>query len=366
MKKIAVIILIAFFVGCNQVPSVLVQKPWNRSIKANQIIEPTKNIKIEVIGTTLPLVGSEQLTAEQLRSYLTQLITRRGFIIENDKYEYLAKLSYKTEKSSRTVAYSSLSSISSQTYSTSVTSGMGISQNFGVNIAQAVSSLKSNTRVTTTQITEEIEFYVHTIAIELSNRDGALLWKGESTWNSAEPDILNRITFNLQLLLSNLPSDKAVRPEIPEVKDTHVDNYYRLQCKGYYFTCPALPFRILFNREGEAQFNLFTKEKVKNKNALAAYIDLIQTAEYALPNGNEKNWKNPLEMSLWEKVTLGGQYYLGPDKTPVNVIIQLQGKQEGYYIDECKIATAEEFSDFSNNMDKWREVLSNYFDMYKK
>ncbi len=99
---------------------------------------------------------------------------------------------------------------------------------------------------------------------------------------------------------------------------------------------------------------------------MACYVDLIQTAEYVLPNGDEIDWKNPLSKSLWEKVTLGGKYLLGPLKTPINAIVELKGRQNGYYINKCKIVDDKEYAEFEVRINKWRDALSNYYDVYKK
>ena len=207
--------------------------------------------------------------------------------------------------------------------------------------------------------------YTHTLAIEITNRKSDLVWKGESTWDSGELNLINRIIPALQLILSDLPSDKTFKPEIPEVRDSHVQNFYKLECDEIWFTCPALPYRILF-----AQHSPLDNEEVsipsyvKNPYALAAYIDLIQTAEYALPAGDEKDWNDPIQLSLWKKATLGGQYLLGPKKKPVNVIIELSGKSDGYYFDDCQVVSDAEYTKFQERLSKWQNLLYNYYDVY--
>lgn len=363
MKKISLLTVLIFAVGCSTVPSIRVSQPWLRSLKSGQLIESNKSLKIEVSGTTSPLIGNEQLTSDKLHSYLGNLLIRRGFIINNTTYAYDVKLSYRTTRSEKMRMVSSMNSVNA--YAIYESAGV-ISSNLGVSTARAVSALTSRSGTVSTQELEQVVSYTHTISIELSNREGELLWKGESTWDNQELNLLNRIIPALQLLLSDLPSDKSYRPEIPEIKDTHVENYYRLACQGQWFTCPALPYKIEFPHDRSHKGLSIIPDCVKNQNALAAYIDLLQTAEYALPRGNEKDWEDPLEISLWTNVTLGGQYYLGPTKAPTNVIIELAGQSDGYYIDECRTVTEQEYSDFNKHMEKWREMLSNYFDVYKK
>jgi hypothetical protein len=356
--------VIPLIIGCATVPSDRVLHPWVRSLQSSQNIIPTKNIKIEVNGTTSPLLGNEQLTSDGLRSVLSTLIQRRGFIINDGKYDYLVKLIYKTDRNDKMQYHSSVSSNTAQITKISTGSGAGSTSGLGVSIARAIGLLASSSSSYANQSSEQIVSYTHTISIEFINKEGNILWKGESTWDSEELNLINRITPALQLILSDLPSDKTLRPEISEVKDTHVKNYFKLECQDIWFTCPALPYRILFNNP--YTYGQSIPSGILNRNAFAAYVDLIQTAEYALPKGDELDWVNPLEISLWETVTLGGQYYLGPQKTPINILIKLTGKTDGYYIDECKIASDEEYSNFNMKLNNWREALSNYYDVYKR
>ena len=61
-----------------------------------------------------------------------------------------------------------------------------------------------------------------------------------------------------------------------------------------------------------------------------------------------------------------GTIFSGPQKKPINVLIQLTGLSDGYYIQECKIATDKEFSEFNDKLTKWREILFDYYDVYQK
>jgi hypothetical protein len=63
-------------------------------------------------------------------------------------------------------------------------------------------------------------------------------------------------------------------------------------------------------------------------------------------------------------VTLGGQYLLGQEREPINVMIKLTGQEEGYIIDKCWIASDTEFSGFQKFLSKWQHALSYYYDFY--
>jgi hypothetical protein len=256
-----------------------------------------------------------------------------------------------------------VSSSNLNAYAIATGSGAGATSGLGVSIARAVSAVVSRSATVSTQTADETISYTHTISMEISDRDGSILWKGESTWDSPELNLINRIIPALQLLLSDLPADRTTRPEVPEIKESHVLNYYRLECEEVWFTCPALPYRIMFSeRTPDKKKSL--PSSVNNPSALAAYVDLIQTAEFALPDGNERDWKDPLDVSLWKETTLGGQYSLGPSKKQANILIRLLGKSDGYYVDDCRVVTDQEFSNFNARLAQWRKSLQDYYDVY--
>lgn len=351
-------------VGCATVPTLRVPQPWIRSLKLAQPINPNSKMKVDVIGTTTPLLGDEQLTEEIVREKLSYLLKRRGFTIDSSSPDYLVQLSYKSERSDKFRFLSAGVYSNVQMYDLAAGSGTDALTGLGVTIARAVSALATRSTTVSEQTVEQMPSYTHTIAIEIRSRDRLILWKGESTWDSNELNLISRIIPAMQLILSDLPTDQSNLPEIPEVKSSHVVNYYKLECEDFWFTCPALPYRILFEKKLNPRAKTEIPSSVKDQYALAAYVDLIQTAEYALPSGSEDDWTDPIQISLWEKVTIGGQYLLGADRKPVYVLIKLVGKSDGYYIDECKVASDEEFSKFSAQFSKWRQVLQDYYDVY--
>lgn len=339
MKRAIVLMLLfclSFFVyGCSSVP-LHVAKPWIRCLKSDQIPDPNRGIiKIEVEGQTTPLIGNEYLTSEKLRLNFTELMKRKGFIVDNSRYVNIAKLIYKTDISEKRTSFSTGSTLGA--------------------------------------VTEGILSYTHTIAIEFFDKDGAIFWKGDAKWDSEELNLLNQTIPVLRLIVSKLPSAKTSPPEIQEIKLSHARNYFKLECQGMWFTCPALSSRIAFSYNsattyaapGAPDSSYLIPSCIKNLNALAAYVDLLQTAEYALPRGNESDWKYPLNELLWDHATIGGQYLLGAQKTPINILIKLIGQNFGYYIEECKIVSDKEFEQYNNKLKKWQEALASYYDMFK-
>ena len=354
-------------VGCATVPSLRIPQPWIRSLRSTQTIDPIAGVRVEVSGTSTPLLGNEQLTADRIRERLTYLLKRRGFSIESNSPECTVQLSYKTERSDKFRFSSEVTSTNIPIYAIATSSGAGATSGLGVSIARAISALASRSTTVSKQTAEQMLSYTHTISIELRKRQEHILWKGESTWDSDELNLIREIVPAIQLILSDLPSSQATRPEVSEVKSTHVLNYYKLECEGMWFTCPALPYRILFKeKEISSEAATSVPSNIENPHALAAYVDLIQTAEYALPAGDEKDWKDPIQASLWKRVTLGGQYLLGVSRKPANILIKLTGRADGYYIDECRVASDKEFSMFSTQFSKWKQALQEYYDVFAR
>lgn len=360
-----IILTCVLAVGCTSVPTVRVARPWIRALKSTDTIAVGSKLKIEVSGNTLPLLGGEDLTIQGIRDKITFLLRRRGYVIENSSYDYAVQLSYKTERADKLQLSSTVSSASRVNMAFATNSVAGATSGLGVSIARAVGAITNQSSIVSEQSAEQMLSYSHTISIEIRNRTGKLVWKGESTWDSENLDLLSRLLPALQLILSDLPSDKKFRPDVPEVKGSHTENYYRLEVLDTWFTCPALPFRIWF-KEPEPGTNSkpYIPSSVHTANALGAYLDLLQTAEYALPSGDDDDWKNPIRISLWEKVMIGGQYLLGPHRQPINVLIKLSSRSAGYIVDGCWVATDEQYAQFQEKLSRWQNALTDYFDVF--
>lgn len=364
-QMLLAILLGAVIAGCapETVPTLRAWQPWTRTLDSNYPIKLGASLKLEVSGTTKPLLGSEILEDDAIRDHLSQLLLRRGFSTDTVSPDYTVKLLYRTERSDKLAVSSVSLSTTSQGLAFWTSSGAGATYGLGVSIARAVGALAAASGTYNRQTTEQTLSYTHTVSIEFFDRQGRIVWKGESTWDSGQLNLITDIRPALQSLLSYLPSSDTCRPQVPEVRMDHVDNYYRLECQHRWFTCPALPYRIQFGARGNEQTEI-PVSLIKQAYAFAAYVDLIETAEYALPAGDERAWKNPLDPSLWKHVTLGGQYTLGPDKRPINVLVTLTGRSSGYYVEECQVVSDVEFAKFTAEFARWREALRNYYDVY--
>ncbi|MDP3113239.1 MAG: hypothetical protein Q8M98_00555 [Candidatus Cloacimonadaceae bacterium] len=105
--------------------------------------------------------------------------------------------------------------------------------------------------------------------------------------------------------------------------------------------------------------------KAEDRVAMLAILDLIETAEYAIPKGAQKDWKDPTDPRLWTATTLIGRYYLGDDKTPVNIVIDLIGTIDSYIVDSCRLVSHEEYIKYQNKYDLWIKTLTEYYDFFE-
>ncbi|MEA2103571.1 MAG: hypothetical protein U9P79_02865, partial [Candidatus Cloacimonadota bacterium] len=248
------------------------------------------------------------------------------------------------------------------------TSGSLTSLGLGVSIAQTISALSNKSNVISQNISKTLKSYTHTISIEIMNTNDELIWQGESTWDSPNINLQSDIKPSIQLIVSNLPENKENLPIVLKVKKEKEENYYNLVCKDKWFSCPALPYKIKFGWRTSANSSQSIDYNIPNcindPIALAAYVDLIQTAEFALPSGL-KDYSNPLNNSLWSKVQLGGIYKFSTGKE-IKILIKLKGEKSGYVVDKSWIASNDEFLQFEKNLKEWRDSLTDYYDIFEE
>jgi len=379
--KLPLLIVITFlplFISCApRLPILRVWRPWLRTIDSPTRIKIGSSIKTEVTGSTKPLLGNEGLMQNEIAEMMRFLLERRGYVAAIDSADYYLHIEYET-KDHDEIDYSSIYYASGENYLGSLsttTSGLGVT------IANAIAAFSAkSTTIVGQRISSSIS-YIHSISIEIYNNGRNCIWKGESTWNSINPDILGEIRVALQLLMSDLPFNPEFIPEVPKIRDDHVINYYMLNVEDYWFSCPALPYRITFpesykqawtgkpfeNKMPYESPTAFFRRSIdkENRGACAAFVDLVRTAEYALPEG-KGDWQNPLNALLWTKVTLGGRYRIGPEGQPVNILVTLSGEYYGYLVKKCQIVDDSEYTIFKRKLSDWQMSLQQYYDIFEK
>ena len=354
------IVLATMAVSCGpKLPIVRVWRPWMRSLQADFITTKAR-LKTTVEGLSSPLLGNEDLIHQSLKENLDRLLERRGFHIVGDNPDYEVHLTYAVKREDKL-------EITASSYATSAL-GIAVARRVGLLAYESSSAVRLS-------VGEEAA-YVHTFSVEVFNPTGKAVWKGEATWDSRELDVLSSISAPLQLALSGLPSDPSYVPQIPAVKVTHGLNYYTENCLDNWLTCPALPYSIAFRNTateyGEWGWPAVSRKpelripkEVQNPEALAAYVDLVSTAEHALPTGMKK-WKDPTDTKLWKKAKLGGRYRLGADGEVLNIMVELSGTEAGYTVRKAYVATDEQYASFEADLSRWKQALKDYYDFYEK
>jgi hypothetical protein len=270
---------------------------------------------------------------------------------------------YKTSKEIKNYSYQNSSSESESTllpYSADKRTYYG----FGVSIAQAIGVIAATSAASSVTSTSfDVDTYCHVLAFEIYNNDKILQSKTDITWNSRQLDILDGITVSMQTAFSALPSDMMIVPNVPKIKDGRANDYFNTSIKSRSFNSPALPYKTRFRAVFDGNYN-YTLAGIDDKYAIMAYIDLLQTSEFALPL-NDKKWNTPMDPNIWKNVMLGGKYLLGDKKEPINILIKLQSDQSGYNVINCKVVSNAEYEQFLTLMNKWKKTLYDYFDFYE-
>ena len=62
-----------FLTGCVTLPH-QIWRPWTRTIEGNAAVPLNSNLNISVKGSTLALVGNEELLQEQIKDKVTELV----------------------------------------------------------------------------------------------------------------------------------------------------------------------------------------------------------------------------------------------------------------------------------------------------
>ena len=365
MKKCLAVLLaaVAILHGCSAVtPTVRAWRPWTRVHAAQESVLLGNTIGVSATEVSSPLFGQSALLNAELKETVEGFLIRRGFQIADENADYMLSLSYGTKRFEKLESYSDNYSWSSNKSISGSMSGSGTSSGLGVSIARAIAaSIQTTSSMSSTQTYQDAQ-YTHTISLEIVSADGKLVWKGESTWDSPDIDIRNMSGTAIQVLLSGLPtiSDKSIL--VPAVKDTSAAAFFKEVCEGWWFVCPATPYRIKFPDLGYDGFGI--PGAIKDTRILAAVLDMIRTAEYALPKGS-KNWKDPTKEILWSEVQLGGTYLIGNDKNPTYILVDLAGSRSGYKVHKCWIATDTEWTEHKDGLRRWKARLEDYYDFFE-
>lgn len=353
-------ITIILFSSCATTPVVQVPQPWTRTFGNPQSIEESTTLFINVNGEEKHLLLDNALLDGSIYKGIESQLLRRDFEITKNEQnaDYILNISY-FSKDVQVMRTEVQTYQSSSQYNYSGTST-------GILAALAVGAQASRTSTSNKAESSTHTAYRHTVGFSINNLDNELIWTGESTWESGSPDITSRISTVSQILLSNLPGYGEVTPRVPAVNPEKEENYYKLYVEDRNFVGPALPYTINFERSAEDSRSLsqnLTIRGVSDPRISRAVIDLIQTAEFAVPR--DPNYENPISTTQWNRVNLGGSYYIGDDNQPTNILIELRGSRDGYTIRNASKASQSEYSAFLSDLEKWQNALIEYYNVFE-
>jgi len=371
-KLLSVFLFIILVSGCETAPPV---KPiaWMRALNTSVNIEAGSVVSVNVMGVTTPLSGDEKLVAKRLEEYVSDLLSRRGYIISNTNYNYKCSITYKTNMGSRIAVNTQeqMSYISSM-FNDSVLGVTGASL-FNTVVGTVIPSSGVNIKV------NETAAFLHNISVNMFDRNNNLIWTGDTAWETSDLDILQNSYMVFKKLFIGLPKTDNVLARVPQIKKDSIIDYFILFCKDKWFTSMALPYQIRFDplveHRQEASktrdSRLYTEleitselpETILEGQNLAAYVDLIQMSEMALPSGSAEEWiKNPLSDKIWEEAQLGGKYIIGNNDISRNVLINLKkiSGGNGYSINKCRIVDDNEYNTFTQKMIHWQKIVKEY------
>ncbi len=361
---ISIFMLGILFVSCATTPSIHAWRPYTRVLGSADIIGANRNLNVQVVGDTEPFIGSDQVLTSEIEQLVRQLLQRRGLQITIEPEVLRLELSYLTEKKEFVSNDLLIGTGSKYSSIAGSSTAAGYGAGVGVLLAQMVSGTQQSNSTVISNRSDLVTSYRHTLAVEIKDGD-KVMWQSDATWISSTPNIQSELPTALQVMFSNLPNTSDLPVVVPEVKPEREDTFYELYCKNNWYTCPALPYRIRFPQSSgnSTSSNVTVSNFVEGSQAFSAFIDLLQTAEYALPKGS-KNYSDPMSSSLWAKAQLGGRYKLGENGKEVLLIIDLVGESAGYVVKNCSIVTESEYSDHLHLMSEWQDALRSYFDIY--
>lgn len=355
MFGLILIISILFIIpGCGSKPEFLHPRPWLRTLGSSSMLSVGSSVSVQVTGLTSTLLGDEEILQKKLKKSLIGLLERRGFTHIDSDADFLMTMKYKSDKADEFTSKPIPSSLSVFDINTSDLS----TQSYGVRSAIDIRNMIKRSRDITNSNQTNLGAFYHSLSLDIKDSDYECIWKGEATWWSEDVDICRQVVPVMQTLLACFPSNSKDIVRVEAIRAIHADVYYRLKCQNQLFMCPALPFYVYFPSYSKNDFSI--PSSINNQDALAAFVDLIHTAENAVPTG-KVYYKDPLNPSAWRSVLLLRKYYLNRTNTPVNVMIKLTLETDGYHVRKCWLAKDKEFDKYYKNQRTWIRMLESRY-----
>jgi hypothetical protein len=362
--------------GCATIAPPRIGQPWLREDERAPGLPAGASVHVTVSGQRDALPGHPDFANDEITDRVAASLERRGYKIVDDGADYEVGLTYQTVRHDFDAVLTEFKSRnSSRNYYTSTSRGQSSPS---VAIAALVSTIASASSQSTemSQRSEPGHYFSHSAAIDARGRDGALVWQVETAWESRAIDISDGIGSFLARATSSLPRDPNHLVEVPKLAPKKTGGFYRTYCRGEWFSCPALPYRIRFAPTA----NMESADRVENGNwnksasttksadwlALPAYIDLITHAEDALPAVKSIEKSDVLANETWSRVTLASRYLLGPNRTPANVMVHLMATPTSYVITNCNVVSDAQYNEYLADLARWRARVDEFWDFYEK
>jgi hypothetical protein len=348
-----------FLTGCATAPTPnMVERPWSRIDSSPDGVPLGTTVWVTASGECEPLLGDRAFMDRRIADTVLRSLTRRGYVADSLSSQVVFRVKYRTARIDYTTTSTGFYSTTNQV-TLAASGGSARRTGPGVGLATAIAGISSavTTKTSFSQQSLPAHHYAHAIAITAETRGGERLWQADSNWEAQGIDLLENLGFAVQTVVSNLPSDTQRVVAVPEIDKARVGDYYSLNCARTWFTCPGLPYRIVFYDRSDAKNG---RAKSSHWEALPAFLDLIRHAEYALPVDVEYEKASLLSPDTWKTMLLGGRYQLGQRPSPTNVVVRLVARPSGYLITSCSLLTDAEYVDFQKSMDRWREVVRKF------
>lgn len=368
-------ILVAISACTPTPPPLRLSSPWLRADLDRGGVPAGSLVSVKVAGTRATLPGQPDFANAEMAEKVKSALERRGYRIGAADATVEMSLSYRTERHDYSASYSSVRT--SNTNSTFYQSRSTQHASPAVAIASLVSAFASlsNQSTAVSNWSEARKFYAHDVSICARDRQGALLWQSESTWDSDSVDISDEIDAFIAKSMTSLPRVEGHLVRVPMLADQRATDYYRTYCSGNWFSSPALPYRITFagasKRVELNTINLWSDSRIVTTTrssawrALPLYLDLVTHAEDALPIGAKADEVSVTSAAAWSIVLIGNRYTTGRDAAPVNVLMRLVAQPDGYVITDCHTVSDSQYAKYTEMLAEWQDRVRSYWNFYE-
>jgi hypothetical protein len=360
---IALFIAVVVISGCTTIRPGAAWRPWTRTVGNTGSIRPAEyTLRVEGVDSTT--AGEGQALKRELGAILEDMLLRHGFQRVEDSATYAVTMRYRAGVH-RYLDFKSV--VNNETTSTTSwetvvreRKGHGLEGGEKKLDTVVVGSTGSTASSTVMNSSTEETSYDYTVTIELQDSTGAMLWQADAMWSSPARNIIDQIFQPLKLLVHELPSiPMPIR--VQRVREDKAAAFYDLNCKGKYFSSPAVPYNIRFGEWEEYENTL------SDPYAFEAYIDLLEYAGTAVPLLDYgMHYSDMKDDAPAEKLMLGGQYLIGDADAPVFILLTLADRNKGVYeVNEAYVATEEEYVDYLYRLDQWRATRRERYQVYE-